>query len=152
MTREAEASDRGLDTVGQKRPPLGAGLKGSPESLVPYSLGGYCCYPLGGDPGAPHREIYGPDVYPAPIGFIRAQVTNHARMLAAVVMSQGAGRAFCSARFAYPQQQGAFPRLGRATVVRRQKLKWCRSRSAPVGGTDCNLNPLPEPLVRHYNL
>ena len=53
MTREAEASDRGLDTVGQKRPPLGAGLKGSPESLVPYSLGGYCCYPLGGDPAPP---------------------------------------------------------------------------------------------------
>ena len=57
MTREAEASDRELDTVGQKRPPLGAGLNGSPESLVPYSLGGYLLCTPWGDPGGPHRDV-----------------------------------------------------------------------------------------------
>jgi hypothetical protein len=57
MTREAEASDRGLDTVGQKRPPLGAGLKGSPESLVPYSLGWCCCVPPGVIRAPPHRDV-----------------------------------------------------------------------------------------------
>jgi hypothetical protein len=81
------------------------------------------------------------------LGVRRALLGGHSLL-------QFAGRAFCSARFAYPQQPNAFPRRGHATAVRRHKLKGCRSRSAPLGqGTDCNLNPLPELLVpRHYNL